>query len=46
MMLNMNFVCLVLIIIVNVYVLDRLRIYLLVIIKWNILLVEFYDMIM
>lgn len=45
-MLNMNFVCLVLIIIVNVYVLDRLRIYLLVIIKWNILLVEFYDMIM
>lgn len=46
MMLNMNFVCLVLIIIVNVYVLDRLRIRLLVIIKWNILLVEFYDMIM
>lgn len=45
-MLNMNFVCLVLIIIVNVYVLDRLRIYLLIIIKWNILLVEFYDMIM
>lgn len=46
MMLNMNFVCLVLIIIVNVYVLDRLRIYLSIIIKWNILLVEFYDMIM
>lgn len=46
MMLNMNFVCLVLIIIVNVYVLDRLRICLLIIIKWNILLVEFYDMIM
>lgn len=45
-MLNMNFVCLVLIIIVNVYVLDRLRIYLSIIIKWNILLVEFYDMIM
>lgn len=45
-MLNMNFVCLVLIIIVNVYVLDRLRICLLIIIKWNILLVEFYDMIM
>lgn len=45
-MLNMNFVCLVLIIIVNVYVLDRLRICLSIIIKWNILLVEFYDMIM
>lgn len=46
MMLNMNLACSVLIIIVNAYVLDRSRIRLSVIIKWNILLVEFHDMTM
>lgn len=46
MMLNMNLAFSVLIIIVNAYVLDRSRICLSTIIKWNILLVEFHDMTM
>lgn len=43
-MFNMNLACSVNI--VNAYVLDRSRICLSTIIKWNILLVEFHDMTM